>query len=97
MQSALMFSINYSTAKTLLRMHRFNLFPFDLSKNRDREEGIVETGSLVRCGYVAVVKGSARAEDKLMECPSFFLKRDTGEERSVRLNKMEIVTSVLSN
>jgi hypothetical protein len=53
MQAACSFRINYSTAKTLLRQYKFNMFPYSL---------ILSTGEIapapvgerpaVQCGYI---------------------------------------------
>ena len=52
-----MFSINYSTAKTLMRQYKFNMLPFDITQPQEELPLTVTMArnNLLRCGYRDIV------------------------------------------
>ena len=46
-----MFSINYSTAKTLMRQYKFNMLPFDVTQDQEDPPPTPGKEALLRCGY----------------------------------------------
>jgi len=75
-----MFSINYSTAKTLMRQYKFNTLPFDVTHDQEDPPLPLPLTSgkeaLLRCGYrdIASEQNSddcKKEVDMSMEYPSF--------------------------
>jgi hypothetical protein len=51
MQSSTLFSINYSTAKTLIRQHKASPDHLDFAADPDETDQIIDTHLRIRCGY----------------------------------------------
>ena len=70
-----MFSINYSTAKTLMRQYKFNMLPFDVTQDQEDPQTPGKEG-LLRCGYKDIdmeqnFDQCKKEVDMWMEYPSF--------------------------
>ena len=68
-----MFSINYSTAKTLMRQYKFNMLPYDFSKVKEESPlpSAVSSPTLLECSYRVIECQEAKREEPLVEYPSF--------------------------
>lgn len=68
-----MFSINYSTAKTLMRQYKFNMLPYDFSKAKEESPvpATVCSPTLQHCSYRVVEGDQPKREELSMEYPSF--------------------------
>ena len=64
-----MFSINYSTAKTLMRQYKFNMLRFDITQPQEEPPVTLTTArnSLVRCSYKDLMISEAVDECKKEE------------------------------
>ena len=105
-----MYSINYSTAKTLMRMHKFNMIPYDLSREKKETLAPVESNSWKRCEYRMVEDQPIKVEQGCLDYASFSpngsstSKKDFHSEHheefnnflnKFKVNKIEIISSVL--
>ena len=83
-QSALMFKINYSTAKTLIRQYRLNMFPHQLHLNQ-KEKVLIrqdkDQKGLVRCEYKEVETGNPKLEAMDTDEPYFYLQKQSEQKR----------------
>ena len=73
-----MFSINYSTAKTLMRQYKFNMLPFDVTQDQEDPPTPLLSGkdTLLRCGYKDIdteqnSEDCKKEAEISMEYPSF--------------------------